>query len=102
MHGMGSLFIIVGIALVVLGPVGYLLEKRRRSVNGIRRFLIWYCFAWPFAAAILLAAAYPKQHWLYYMQFGIVALGYGTQFLDARRRRAAIRRQAEHPMSGAR
>ena len=99
MQGAGSLSIVVAVVLVVLGVVGYLVERGRRGPEGVRRFLIWYVFAWPFMAVGVLEFTHPKQHWLIYVQFGIAALGYGALTLDAQRRRAAARRLAEGPMS---
>jgi hypothetical protein len=97
MHGAVSGFIFLGAVMVVLGVFGYLNERRRRGAEGVRRFLIWYGFAWPFMACGMCAILFPKLHWLYYVEFAIAALGYGAQALDWRRAkaRAAARESAD-------
>jgi hypothetical protein len=99
MQGAGTLFIFIAVVLVVMGVIGYSIEKRRRGPAGVRRFVIWYVFAWPFMAVGVFEITHPRQHWLVYLDFGIAAVGYGVQFLDARRSRAALRRQAKGPVS---
>jgi hypothetical protein len=87
-HGIVSGFVFMGAALVALGVFGYFNERRRRGADGVRRFLIWYCFVWPFMACGMCAIAFPRLHWLYYVEFGIAGLGYGVQALDWRRAKA--------------
>jgi hypothetical protein len=96
-HGIVSGFIFMGAALIALGVFGYFNERRRRGTDGARRFLIWYCFAWPFMACGMCAIAFPKLHWLYYVEFGIAGLGYGVQAFDWRRTKA---RAAAHGSVG--
>jgi len=82
-------FIYMGSALVAAGIIGYFNERRRRGADGVRHFLIWYCFAWPFMAANLCAMTFPKLHWLYFVSFGIAAASYVAQGMGLRRARAA-------------
>ena len=86
--------IYLGAVLVVIGVAGYFIEKRRRGPQAVRRFLIWYAFAWPFMAAGFVGLAYPKLHWLYFVEIAIAAVGYAVQYLDIRRQRA--KKQAAH------
>lgn len=89
-HGIVAVFIFTGVLVVAMGPVGYLIS-RRGGPDEVRRFLLWYVFVWPFAAVGLSALLFPKLHWLYFMEFAIVAGGYAVQILDFRRRRAKRR-----------
>ena len=88
---MTSAWIFVGCALLVFGVAGYFMSRRRGGPQGVRSFVIWYIFAWPFLAVGLCVGEYPKRHWLYFVEFGIAALGYGVQFFDFRRQRAKAR-----------
>jgi hypothetical protein len=81
-------FIFMGAALIALGVFGCFNARRRRGADGVRQFLIWYCFALPFMACGMCAIAFPRLHWLYYVEFGIAGLGYGVQALDCRRVKA--------------
>jgi hypothetical protein len=78
----------MGVALVVLGVFGYLNERRKGGHGGVRRFLIWYAFAWPFMACALCAGLYPRLHWLYAVDFAIAVASYVVQLRDWRRARA--------------
>jgi len=78
----------MGVVLVVFGVVGYSKEKRRHGPEGVRRFLIWYCFAWLFVGVALCGLAYPKQRWLEFVELAVAAVGYSALFFDRRRRRA--------------
>jgi hypothetical protein len=94
-----SFSVIVATVFLAIGVVGYSLEKRR-GAERLRRLRIWYAFALPVLAIALLGFAHPKIGWLRYVELGIVIVGYGCMALDTRRHRAALRRQAESPMSG--
>lgn len=83
-HGLVSDFVIAGAILVLVGLGGYLIERRRDFPGGVRRFLVWYAFAWPFMLTVTYAAAYPRLHWLYFMAVIVMALGYIVQALTWR------------------
>jgi hypothetical protein len=85
--GITGAAIFLGCGLVGLGALGYF-GSRRRGPAAVRGFLILYAFAWPFLAVGLCVGEYPKAHWLYFVEIGIVALSYGVRALDFRRRRA--------------
>lgn len=87
---MTSFFIFVGVALVVMGVVGYF-RYRRRGPDELRRFFIWYALAWPFIGCGLCGLAFPRLHWLYYVQFAIAVASYGVQIPGLRRARAKAR-----------
>lgn len=89
---------VIGVLLVAMGVVGYLMS-RRCGPDEVRRFLIWYVFAWPFVGAGLCALFYPKLHWLYYVQFAIAAASYAVRFPDFLQRRRAkgrVEREGTH------
>jgi len=88
----------MGVGLVVLGVFGYLKQKRRHGRDGVRQFLIWYAFAWPFLACALCAGFYPRLHWLYFVDFGLAVASYVVQILGWRRARAAAK--ADRPPFG--
>lgn len=77
-----------------MGVAGYFIEKRRRGPAGLRQFLIWYAFVWPFAAAGLCAMSSPRLHWLYWVEFAIAVTSYVVQFRSQRRLR---RQRADAP-----
>lgn len=84
----------MGVLLVVLGVVGYFMF-RRHGRDELRRFFIWYAFAWPFMGCGLCAAGYPRLHWLYYVSFALAVGSYGVQILGFRRARAKIRGEGD-------
>ena len=81
----------MGVVLVVVGVVGYFNQKRRHGREGVRQFLIWYAFAWPFLACALCAGFYPRLHWLYYVDFGLAVAAYAVQIWGLIRARAAAK-----------
>jgi hypothetical protein len=87
-HGTLLTFIFVGALLVALGVAGFFNERRRRGPAGVRRFLVWYCLAWPFAAAAVCATEFPRLHWLILVSFGISGVGSAVRMYADRRARA--------------
>ena len=83
-----SVFVAMGVIMIVLGVVGYTVERRKRGPEGVRGFLIWYGLAWPFAISSIVAGLYPRLRWLYAVTFAIVAISYAVQILNWRRARA--------------
>lgn len=81
----------MGCALVVLGIFGYRGERRRRGAAGVRQFLFWYAFAWPFMAAAMIGVMYPRLRWILFVSYGAVAIGYLIQFRKMRRARKTSR-----------
>jgi hypothetical protein len=75
MRGMLPIFIDMPIFWAAAGVFGYVSQKRKRSADEARRFLIWYAISWPFLITLLFGLAYPRLHWLYYVAIGIALLG---------------------------
>lgn len=84
------MFIFMLVLLVAVGVAGYFMVKRRDALE-MRRFLIWYCFCWPFMGVTLCMFVFPRQRWLEFVEAAIVVVGYGVQYFDARRQRAKTR-----------
>ncbi len=84
----------MGCALAVMGVAGYF-TYRRRGRDELRRFFIWYAFAWPFMGCGLCAIGYPKLHWLYYVEFVGVVASYCVQIPGLRRARAKARGEGD-------
>ena len=87
-HGTSLIFMLAGVVLAAVGVGGYLIERSRRAPGGVRRFLLWYVFMWPFMLILTCAVAYPRLHWLYYVAAVFAACGYIAQVLVWRRSQA--------------
>lgn len=73
----------MGVGLVAIGVFGYVTTKRKHGRDEVRRFLIWYAFAWPFMACGLCAISYPRLHWLYFVDFGLAVACQAVQILGS-------------------
>lgn len=93
-HETTSVFVFMGVLLVVMGVAGYFMY-RRRGRDELRRFFIWYAFVWPFMGCGLCAMSYPSLHWLYYVEFALAAASYGVQIPGLRRGRAKARTEVD-------
>jgi hypothetical protein len=82
-----------------MGVVGYFVQKRR-GPRAVRGFLIWYVFVWPLFGVALCGFAFPKAHWLEFVELGIVVAGYGVRYLDIRRSRAKADSSGDLPRLG--
>lgn len=91
---MTSFYLFMGSALVVMGVAGYFMY-RRRGRDELRRFFIWYAFAWPFVGCGACAMGYPRLHWLYYVEFALAVASYVVQIPGLRRARAKARGESD-------
>lgn len=94
-----ALCIIMVCILVIMGVVGYFVQKRR-GPRAVRSFLIWYCFTWPFLGVALCGFAFPKARWLEFVELGVIAVGYAVRYLDIRRTRAKAGAGGDRPRLG--